>query len=67
MFEDVYRYEVTQILLSNKEGKLPILQLSKEMSTFVWEHDSQNSLMVVYYAGHGIRGSVPGELELAGY
>jgi hypothetical protein len=48
-----------------KNDKLPQHQVSKYLADFVYDHDGDGSLLIIYYAGHGIRGA-PGELTLAG-
>jgi hypothetical protein len=47
-------------------GKQPSIQVQKFLVDIVHEYDDDNTLLIIYYAGHGIPGK-PGELQLAGY
>jgi hypothetical protein len=65
VFTDMFSYTVIKRQLD--DGRLrPALQLSKFLADFVFSHDNDSTLLIVYYAGHGIPGN-PGELTLAGY
>ena len=66
VWQDIYHYKVTRSRLKSNEGKLPQVQINKDIATFVWEEDSPSTLLIVYYAGHGTPGLVPGHLELSG-
>jgi len=38
----------------------------KHLADFVYDKDADNTLLIVYYAGHGVPGNAPGKLRLAG-
>jgi len=64
VFRDNFNYKVIQRqLVANKR---PGLQVARHLANFVDEHDSDSTLLIVYYAGHGIPGENAGELHLAG-
>jgi len=64
VFKDDFNYKVVQQrLLANKR---PGLQVARHLAQFVYDYDSDSTLLIVYYAGHGIPGENPGELHLAG-
>lgn len=58
VFEDEYGFKVTLHKLDTE--KLAEHQAYKHMADFLCEEDSSNSLLIVYYAGHG--GSEVGEM-----
>jgi hypothetical protein len=41
-------------------------QVNKHLSEFVFDHDDTNTLLIIYYAGHGRPGESSGGLKLAG-
>lgn len=58
-----FRYTVSNAKIG---AELPHSQVTKYLSDFVDDWDSPDTLLIVYYIGHGIpRG--PGELHLSGY
>ena len=40
--------------------------MNKFLSEWVYDEDGDNTLLIVYYAGHGVPGQDPGQLKLAG-
>jgi hypothetical protein len=65
VFKDLYHYRVIRRELS-ESNELPTLQLSRYLFELVEASCRGSTLLIVYYAGHGIPGK-PGELHLAGY
>jgi hypothetical protein len=63
VFTELFHYTVVKRQLTG--GKKPGFQVSKHLLEFVETYDSDSTLLIVYYAGHGIPGK-PGELHLAG-
>jgi hypothetical protein len=56
---------VKKQLVDSKQS--PQIQVQKILVDFVYEHDDENTLLIVYYAGHGVPGKLEGEgLMLAG-
>jgi hypothetical protein len=43
------------------------VQINKHLADFVYEEDAEDTLLIIYYAGHGTPDSVTGRLLLAGY
>ena len=66
VFTDLFHYKVIKQKLSDSGNISPYLQLSRYLLDLVYKFDSDSTLLIVYYAGHGIPGE-PGELYLAGY
>lgn len=66
VLETRFNYHVQLKLLDNYiERKLQV-RINKIVAEFVDEHDGTNTLLIVYYAGHGRPGSYYGSLELFG-
>jgi hypothetical protein len=64
VFSNHFNYTVIKRQISG--DKPPAIQLSKYLSDFVWTYDNESTLLIVYYAGHGVP-KVPGGLHFAGY
>lgn len=56
-----YNYTVTRKYIM--PGKIAQNQISKFLADFVYQHDDEKTLLIIYYAGHGIGGK-PGQLVL---
>lgn len=67
VFEDRYHFKVLKGILNpgGDKKKAPQKWLQKYLADFVHEEDEKDSLLIVYYAGHGNPG-VNGELILTG-
>jgi hypothetical protein len=66
VFKDLYHYQVIRRELSESGNQTPTRQLSRYLLELVDTSRRDTTLLIVYYAGHGIPGK-PGELHLAGY
>jgi hypothetical protein len=64
VFTGQFNYTVVKARIE-KNDKIPQHQISKYLADFVYNHDCDGALLIIYYAGHGIKGD-PGELTLAG-
>lgn len=53
-------------MLENNPDKSAQVQANKHLADFVYDHDGANTLLIIYYAGHGQPGDVPGGLHLTG-
>lgn len=60
-FTTLYNYNVTRRYIM--PDKLAQVQLSKYVADFVYEFDNEKTLLIIYYAGHGLGGK-PGQLVL---
>ena len=66
VLENKFRYHATiEHLDSNVEGRLQV-KLNYLVARFVEAHDGPNTLLIVYYGGHGKPGQLQGELQLLG-
>jgi hypothetical protein len=65
IFSEKFNYKVLNRKIK-KNGPLPQHQIACELALFVRDHDKLGSLLIVYYAGHGIGGS-RGTLILQGH
>lgn len=66
VLEEQFYYHVQVKFLDNYiETKVQVL-LNRIVAEFVYEHHGPNTLLIVYYAGHGRPGSYYGQLELFG-
>ncbi|KAL8754706.1 MAG: hypothetical protein Q9199_004154 [Rusavskia elegans] len=66
VFEVVFGYHATtEFLDANSKQKLQV-QVNARVAKFVEDCDGPNTLLIVYYAGHGLPGQFFGDLELTG-
>lgn len=70
VFRDRYGYNTKRVVLDCKHKK-PQAQLSHATSQFILDHDGahRNTLLIVYYSGHGHLDEEDGvqRLHIAGY
>jgi hypothetical protein len=50
VFQDEYKFTTTKRYL---ERDPPQAEMNKHLADFVYENDAKNTLLIVYYAGHG--------------
>jgi Caspase domain len=62
VFSEKFNYTVLKNQIEDN-GKLAQIQASKFLADLVYHHDEENSLLIIYYAGHG-EGGDPGKLTL---
>ncbi|TGO63706.1 hypothetical protein BCON_0011g00480 [Botryotinia convoluta] len=53
VFRDIFKYKTTQKILQQNPRKHPQVQINLYLAQFVADHDDLNTLLIVYYAGHG--------------
>jgi hypothetical protein len=59
---------VSFLKLEEKPGKKTQVHLKRELGDFVDDHDDEDTLLIIYYAGHGfVRNINPGQMELMGW
>ncbi|KAL9626566.1 MAG: hypothetical protein Q9204_007208, partial [Flavoplaca sp. TL-2023a] len=67
VFEKDFGYHTTtEYLNADSKQKLQV-QVNARVAKFVGDHDGPNTLLLVYYAGHGGPGQFFGDLELAAH
>ena len=66
VLEELFHYKVVPALLKHGSEHLPQVQINHYISNFVFEEDGPNTLLIIYYAGHGVPDSDTGKLKLAG-
>ena len=64
VFEDFYHYDVTYQCLQTRPNKKTQQVLNAIVAQWVLDHDGHNTLLMVYFAGHG--SEVNGSLQIAG-
>lgn len=64
VFENVFKYDVTKVELGTSKTQL---QLEAAISTWAYEHDGRENLLIVYYAGHAIYDRSSKVLEFSPY
>lgn len=52
--EKSFHYKVSRVLLKNDSGHCPPLHLMRHIIDFILEEDGPRTLLIVYYAGHGV-------------
>jgi hypothetical protein len=62
VFKDLFHYTVVKKQLVDSRLS-PHLQVQKILLDFVVEYDDERTLLIVYYAGHGLPGKPEGEEE----
>lgn len=58
---------MSYITLNCRSGPLPQVDAIAKVASFVQKEDKEDSLLIVYYAGHGKKGKATGQLLLFGY
>lgn len=67
VFTTEFNFEVTEGMLDTKD-KYPQIQAFQHVANFVAKEDSENGLLVIYYAGHGhTEAASLGRITLSGY
>ncbi|KAL8877804.1 MAG: hypothetical protein Q9198_004249 [Flavoplaca austrocitrina] len=64
--KDFGYHTTTEYLNADSKQKLQV-QVNARVAKFVGDHDGPNTLLLVYYAGHGGPGQFFGDLELAAH
>lgn len=64
VFREIYNFHTTCLLLRQDEPRLMQVQIMKGLADFIFEQDGPYTLLIVYYAGHAIRGDVREGSEL---
>lgn len=67
LFEETFNYNVSQAHIKSDSEKNPQVQVNAHVANFVYNEDGLDTLLIVYYAGHGSPGAKPGHLQLFGY
>ena len=68
VLETRFRYHTTQIpLMDARNGKKLQTRLNSEVASFIDVHDGSDTLLIIYYAGHGKHGTNYGHLDLVGF
>ncbi|KAF2268850.1 hypothetical protein CC78DRAFT_575834 [Lojkania enalia] len=58
-FRDLYGFGVDRQLLNGKNGNSQH-EMNYHLSNFMWRHDAQDTLLIIYYGGHGLFQREPG-------
>ena len=66
VFEERFRFNARIDYLDKHDQKRLQVQVNEKVAVFVGSHDGPNTLLIVYYAGHGKPGDYYGSLELFG-
>lgn len=59
-------FETTRRVLT-KDAKSPQAQVNHFLAEFVYKNDSKDTMLIIYYAGHGRPGNSRGNLRLTAY
>ena len=65
VFEDLYKFRVCPQTLNTGQGKKPRHQIHRHLANFVLDEDGKDTLLIIYYAGHGVSDTTTGRLLLA--
>lgn len=66
VFEERFNFHAEIQLLDATPDRSLQVQVNVIVANFVNEHDGKGNLLIVYYAGHGKPGHLPGQLKLVG-
>ena len=66
VLEKRFRYRTHMACLDNNNKQRLQVQLNSKVAAFVGANDGPNTLLIVYYAGHGKPGKLHGDLEMFG-
>ena len=66
VLEDRFNYHTQTEYLNKHNPQRLQVQVNTKVAAFVGAHDGPNTLLLVYYAGHGRPGGFYGSLELIG-
>ena len=67
VFVDRFGYDATIAKLNANARRRLQVQVNAKVANFVDVHDGPNTLLIVYYAGHGKPGKFFGDLEIFGF
>jgi hypothetical protein len=67
VFKNIYNYNVESVLIDSRQNVLPQAQANQAVANFVYKNDEDDTLFIVYYAGHGSPGKARGDLKMSGY
>ena len=69
VFRDKYNYDVSEAVLEQLPNGQTQVDLNDKLTTFIKRHNDENTLMIIYYAGHGLVDgrARPGVLQLSPY
>lgn len=67
VFEDRFNYHVTVRYLEAEAVEDVQLEVNVIMGPWIKEHNTFDTLLIIYYAGHGKPGLAPGQLTLFEY
>lgn len=59
-------YKTTRKILTKDPRRSAQAQVNRYLADFVDDYDDANTLLIIYYAGHGRPGNVRGTLKLTG-
>ncbi|KAH8790381.1 hypothetical protein F5882DRAFT_401411 [Hyaloscypha sp. PMI_1271] len=66
VFEGIYNYSVESIQLDCRTAATPQAQANLAVANFVHHNDKEDTLFIVYYAGHGSPGKGRGQFNITG-
>lgn len=66
VFEESYNFSVYKKHLHAYKGKSAKHQMNAHLAQFVLEEDGEDTLLIIYYAGHGVKDKETGLLRLVG-
>jgi hypothetical protein len=58
---------VESVFIDSRQSVLPQAQANLAVANFVARNDQDDTLFIVYYAGHGSPGKAQGDLKMSGY
>jgi predicted protein tyrosine phosphatase len=62
----MFHYKTVRKTLTEDPRRRAQHQVNRYLADFVDDHDDANTLLIIYYAGHGRPGEARGSLKLTG-
>jgi hypothetical protein len=67
VLSNTYNYKVESFVIDSRQKALPQIQANQAVANFVADNDEEDTLFIVYYAGHGSPGKDRGDLKMSAY
>lgn len=67
LFKNKFMFETTRKILTKDSRTSAQAQVNHYLAKFVYKNDNLNTMLIIYYAGHGRPGNDRGKLKLTAY
>ena len=67
VFQNIYNFSVRKRRLTIRKNRPARHQMNSHLADFILAEDEEDSLLIIYYAGHGMTRVKDGDLVLIGF